>query len=83
MNYLQLWRDQCDVFESHKPEEITLHHKNQNGFRKRRSSTDQICTLGRILYSVRAKNLNAVMIFVDVSNAFHCFSVQREAMAEY
>ena len=43
--------------------------KNQNGFRRNRSTTSQILTIRRTLEGVRAKNLEAT-IFVDVSKVF-------------
>ena len=39
--------------------------KNQNGFRRNRSTTSQILTIRRILEGVRAKNLQATLLFVD------------------
>ena len=45
--------------------------KNQNGFRRNRSTTSQILTIRRILEGVRAKNLQAKLIFVDFR--FHSF----------
>ena len=44
--------------------------KNQNGFRRNRSTTSQILTIRRILEGVRAKNLQATLIFVDLTKAF-------------
>ena len=44
--------------------------KNQNGFRRNRSMTLQILTIRRILESVRAKNLQATLLFVDFTKAF-------------
>ena len=44
--------------------------KNQNGFRKNRSTTSQILTIRRILEGVRAKNLQATLLFVDFTKAF-------------
>ena len=41
--------------------------KNQNGFRRNRSTTSQILTIRRILEGVRAKNLQATLLFVDFS----------------
>ena len=38
--------------------------KNQNGFRRNRSTTSQILTIRRILEGVRAKNLQATLLFV-------------------
>ena len=39
--------------------------KNQNGFRRNRSTTSQILTIRRILEGVRAKNQQATLLFVD------------------
>ena len=44
--------------------------KNQNGFRRNRSSTSQILTIRRLLEGVRAKNLQATILFVDFTKAF-------------
>ena len=44
--------------------------KNQNGFRRNRSTTSQILTIRRILDGVRAKNLQATLLFVDFTKAF-------------
>ena len=44
--------------------------KNQNGLRRNRSSTLQILTIRRILEGVRAKNLEATILFVDFTKAF-------------
>ena len=44
--------------------------KNQNGFRRNRSTTSQILTIHRILEGVRAKNLPATLLFVDFTKAF-------------
>ena len=44
--------------------------KNQDGFRRNRSTISQILTISRILEGVRAKNLEATISFVDFSNAF-------------
>ena len=46
-----------------------IHRKNQNGFRRNRFTTSQILTIRRIL-GVRAKNLDASILFVDFSKAF-------------
>ena len=43
--------------------------KNQNGFRRNRSTTSQILTIRRILEGVRAKNLQATILFVDFTKA--------------
>ena len=44
--------------------------KNQNGFRRNRSTTAQILTIHRILEGVQAKNLQASLLFVDFTKAF-------------
>ena len=54
--------------------------KNQNGFRRNRSTTSQILTIHRILEGVRAKNLQAIILFVDSTKAFD--SIHRGNMAQ-
>ena len=54
--------------------------KNQNGFRRNRSTTSQILTIRRILEGVRAKNLQATLIFVDFTKAFD--SIHRRKMEQ-
>ena len=44
--------------------------KNQNGFRRNRSTTTQILNIRRILEGVRAKNLQVTLLFVDFTKAF-------------
>ena len=44
--------------------------KNQNGFWRNRSTKSQILTICRILEGVRAKNLEATILFVDFCKAF-------------
>ena len=44
--------------------------KNQNEFRRYRSTTSQILTISQILEGVRAKNLEATILFVDFAKAF-------------
>ena len=44
--------------------------KNQNGYRRNRSTTSQILTIRRILEGVRAKNLQATILFIDFTKAF-------------
>ena len=46
--------------------------KNQNGFRRNRSTTSRILTIRRILEGVRAKHIQATLIFVDFTKAFDC-----------
>ena len=52
------------------PKIDNIHRKNQNGFRRYKSTTSQILNIRRILEGVRAKNLQATLIFVDFSKAF-------------
>ena len=54
--------------------------KNRNGFRRNRSTTSQILTNRRILEGVRAKNLQATLIFVDFTKAFD--SIHRGKMEQ-
>ena len=54
--------------------------KNQNGFRRNRSTTSQILTIRRILEGVRAKNLQATLTFVDFTKAFD--SIHRGKMEQ-
>ena len=44
--------------------------KNQNGFRRNRSMTSQILTIRKIREGVRAKNIQATLLFVDFTKAF-------------
>ena len=53
--------------------------KNQNGFRRNRSTTSQILTIYRIL-GVHAKNLEATILFVNSSKASD--SIHREKMEQ-
>ena len=54
--------------------------KNQNGFRRNRSTTLQILTIRRILEGVRAKNLQVTIPFVDFTKAFD--SIHRGKMEQ-
>ena len=54
--------------------------KNQNGFRRNRSTTSQILTIRRIVKGVRAKNLQVTLLFVDFNKAFD--SIHREKMKQ-
>ena len=54
--------------------------KKQNGFRRNRSTTSQILTIRRIVEGVRAKNLQATLIFVDFTKAFD--SIHRGKMEQ-
>ena len=44
--------------------------KNQNGFRRNRSTTSQILTIRRILEGVRAKILHEILLFLNFTKAF-------------
>ena len=54
--------------------------KNQNGFRRNRSTTSQILTILRILEGMRAKKLQATLLFVDFTKAFD--SIHRGKMEQ-
>ena len=57
--------------------------KNQNGFRRNRSTTSQILTIRRILEGVRAKKkkkTQVTLLFVDSTKAF--YSIHREKMEQ-
>ena len=62
------------------PKIDNLLRKNQNGFRRNRSMTSQILTTRRIFESVRAKNLQATLLFVDFTKAFD--SIHRGKMEQ-
>ena len=62
------------------PKIDNIHRKNQNGFRRNRSTTSQILTIGRILEGVREKNLLVTLLFVDFTKAFD--SIQRGKMEQ-
>ena len=54
--------------------------KNQNGFRRNTFTTSQMLTIRRILEGVRAKNLQATILFVDFTKAFD--SIHRGKMVQ-
>ena len=54
--------------------------KNQNGFRRNRSTTSQSLTIRRILEGVHSKNLQATIIFVDFTKGFD--SIHRGKMEQ-
>ena len=62
------------------PEIGNVLRRNQNGFRKNRSTGSQILTVRRIIEGVRARNLQAVLLFVDFSKAFD--SIHRGKMEQ-
>ena len=53
-----------------RPSVEELLRDNQNGFRQGRSTTTHILALRRILEGAQAKNLTAVMLFIDFKKAF-------------
>jgi len=57
-----------------------LKKKNQNGFRRSRSTVSQVLTVRRIIEGVRTKNLEAVLLSVDFSKAFD--SIHRGKMEQ-
>ena len=62
------------------PKIDNIPRKNQNGFRRNRSTTSQILTICRILEGVRVKNLQATLLFVDFTNDFD--SIHRGKMEQ-
>ena len=54
--------------------------KKQNSFQRNRPTTSQILIIRRILEGVRAKNLQATLIFVDFTKAFN--SIHRGKMEQ-
>ena len=62
------------------PKTDNILRKNQNGFRRNRSTTSQILTISRILEGVQAKNLQATILFVDFTKAFD--SIHRGKMEQ-
>ena len=62
------------------PKFENIHQKNQNGFRRNRSTTSQILSIRRILEGVRAKNLQATLLFVDFTKAID--SIHRGKMEQ-
>ena len=62
------------------PKMENILRKNQNVFRRNRSTTSQILTIRRILEGVQAKNLQATLLFVDFTKAFD--SIHRGKMEQ-
>ena len=52
------------------PQIDNILRKNQNDFRRNRSTTSQILTIRRILEGVRAKKQLATILFVDFTKAY-------------
>ena len=67
-------------YETPKPKIDNILRKNQNGSRRNRSTISQILTIRRILDGVRAKDLQATLLFVDFTKAFD--SIHREKMEQ-
>ena len=68
------------VLHNHiEPKIDNILRKNQNGFQRNRSTTSQILTICRIL-GVRAKNLQATILFVDFTKSFD--SIHRGKMEQ-
>ena len=59
---------------------IDILRKNQNGFRRNRSTTSQILSIRRILEGILAKNLQVTILFVDFTKAFD--SIHRGRMEQ-
>ena len=52
------------------PKIYNILRKNENGFRRNKSTTSKILSIRRIFEGVRAKNLQAKILFVDFTKAF-------------
>ena len=61
-------------------ETVKILRKNQNGFRRNRSTTFEVLTIRRIIKKVRAKTLETTILFVDLSKSFD--SILREKMEQ-
>ena len=59
---------------------VNILRKNQNGFRRNRSTSSQILTIRRILEGVRVKNLQTTLKFVNFTKAFD--SIHRGKMQQ-
>ena len=67
----------CNCIE---PKIDNILRKDQNGFRRNRSTTSQILTIHKILEGVRAKNLQATILFLIFTKAFD--SIHRGKMEQ-
>ena len=67
----------CNCIE---PKSDNILRKEENGFRRNRSTTSQILTIRRILEGIRTKNLQATISFVDFTKAFD--SIHRGKMEQ-
>ena len=72
--YNALLRDRIE------PKIDNILRENQNGFRRNRYMTSQLLTIRSILEGVRAKKLQATILFVDFTKAFD--SIHRGKMEE-
>lgn len=63
-----------------RPELEKVLRKNQNGFRQKRSTVGQILTIRRLIEGIKAKNLEATLVFIDFSKAFD--SIHRGKLRE-
>ena len=72
----------CNVLLGNRiePKIDNILRKNQNGFRRNRSTTSKILTIRRILEGVRAKNLQATILFVNFTKTFD--SIHRGKMEQ-
>ena len=62
------------------PKIDNIFRKNQNGFRRNRSTISQILTIRRMLEGVRAKNLLVTILFLDFTKAYD--SIHRGKMEQ-
>ena len=60
------------LLNSIEPKIEKIPRKNQNGFRRKQSTTSQILTIRWILEGVHTKNFKATLLIVDFSKAFDC-----------
>ena len=58
------------LLKSIEPQIDNILGKNQNSFRRNRSTTSQISTIRRILEGVHAINIEATILFVDFTKVF-------------
>ena len=65
------------LWNSIQPKIDNILRKNQNGFRRNRSTTSKILTIRRIFEGVRAKNLQATLLFVDFTKAFDSIHIAK------
>ena len=63
----------CPTTKPHRTQNWQHSLEKRNRFRRNRSTTSQILTIRRILESVRAKNLQATILFVDFTKSFDSF----------